>query len=114
MSIVNIYEPRNGHLGSSPIVPTQKVMIIDGESHEIHKVVVHRFITYSEDPDVMIGSDLYEWEHGEIGSWVMQHAIEAPEWSKMHDHSILGVRIVITAKLKAKDAVYFKLKWDSK
>lgn len=110
MSIANIYEPRNGYLGSSPIVPTHNVMMIDGELHEIHKLVVHQFVTYAEDPEVMIASDLYEWEHSEIGSWVMHHAIEAPEWSKMHDHATLGHKIAITAKFKAKDAVYFKLR----
>jgi hypothetical protein len=93
---------------------THKFMQIDGKLHEIHNVVVHKFVCFDEDYQISIGDELYRWENSESGSWVMANAIEPPSWSRMPDLNTMGNRIVIVAKLKDEDAVFYNLKWNSK
>lgn len=110
MSIIDIY-PTSGYLGNTPMKVTHDFMEIDQEVHNIHKITVHYFFSYDEDPALTISADLYHWEKSEVGQWVMSNAIESPQWNLFTDPATLSTKVVITAKLKEKDAVYFKLKW---
>lgn len=64
-----------------------------------------------EDPDLYIAHPLWEWQQSEAGSWVMDNAVDVPMWSRTSDQFNYGHVYTITAKLKAIDHTYFKLKF---
>ena len=104
--------PWTGKLG----VPTGKVinkhMIIDGQVHEIYTVRVHEFrMGDVEDPDLYAAQPLWDWQESEIGKWVMDRAVDAPEWHRQSDPVTFGHQYVILAKLKDIDYTAWQLKW---
>jgi hypothetical protein len=105
-------KPFDGYLGEAPKKVTQKYMLIEDRLHEIHSVVVHKFLMGDvEDPILMAGEPLWKWQESEQGKWVMEHAVETPMWHRNVDHTTFGHAFAITAKLKAKDYSFFLLKW---
>jgi hypothetical protein len=86
----------------------------DGQSivREIHKIVVHRFrVGDTEDPDIYAAEPILDWERGEAGKFIMEHAIGQPEWHRQLDHMTYGYRYIITAELEAKKLSEYYLRW---
>jgi len=84
----------------------------NGTVLEFHKVVVHRFkVGDVEDPDLYAAQPLWEWEQSEQGKFVMNHAVEKPEWQRHTDHLSFEYEYVIIAKLEKKKLSEFYLKW---
>ena len=76
------------------------------------KVVFHTFTMGDvEDPYLYAAFPISEWQKTEHGKWVMKNAIGDPEFLCRPDPTTYGFRVVITGKLEARDATYFKLKW---
>jgi hypothetical protein len=81
---------------------------------EIHKVVVHKFnLSDVEDPDIYAAGPMFEWERSEAGQFVMQHAIDKPEWHRHMDPMWMGYRYIIMAELESKKLSEFYLRWGS-
>lgn len=79
---------------------------------EVKTVVVHRFkMSDIDDPDIYVAQPLYEWQISEMGQWVMDHAVDQPEWRKNIHPGNYYIEYVIVAKLTAKDYTYWALKW---
>lgn len=79
---------------------------------EIHKIVVHRFkVGDVEDPDLYAAQPLWEWEKSEQGQFVMNNAVEKPEWRRQINHASYQYDYVIIAKLEKKKLSEFYLKW---
>jgi len=79
---------------------------------EIHKVVVHRFrMGDVEDPDLYAAQPLWDWQESEPGKFVMEHAIETPEWHRQPDMMNYGYQYAIVAKLEKKKLSEFYLRW---
>lgn len=79
---------------------------------EIKEVIVYEFhMGDVEDPDLMAGQHLYEWEHSEIGKWVKSHATETPVWHRQVAPGYMGWRYIIVAKLTDKDYTHWEIKW---
>ena len=56
------------------------------EVNEYHKVVVHQFkISDVEDPDLYAAEPLLKWQESDQGKFIMEHAIEQPEWHRDKD-----------------------------
>jgi hypothetical protein len=101
-----------GFLGEEPKKLTYDYMVIEDRVHKIHKVIVHRFTMGDvEDPILYAAEPLIQWQNSEQGQWVMEHAVETPEWNRYADTLNWGHSFYITAKLKAKDYSFFLLKW---
>ena len=64
-----------------------------------------------EDPDLYAAQPLYNWQNSEAGSWVMEHAVETPFWTRQADYSSYGYRYYIVARLRESDQTFWKLKW---
>jgi hypothetical protein len=93
-------------------VVTYDNMIIGDKAHKIYKTVVHRFrMGDVEDPDLYAAQPLWEWQDSEMGKWVMERAVETPEWHRMHDHISYYHRYAVVAKLKDVDYTFWTLKW---
>ena len=79
---------------------------------EIHKVVVHRFrMSDVEDPDIYAAEPIWQWQNTEAGKFVMEHAVEQPEFHKHMDVSVYGWSFAITAKLEKKKLSEYYLKF---
>ena len=91
-----------------------RVTYQNGRSYveEIHKVVVHRFqLGDVEDPEIYAAEPLYKWQQSDAGKFVMEHAVETPEYHQHPDHNIMGYSYAITAKLEKKKLSEFYLRW---
>lgn len=87
-------------------------MLIDGQVHEIYTVRVHEFrMGDVEDPDLYAAQPLWDWQESEIGKWVMDRAVDTPEWHRQSDPITFGHRYVILAKLKDIDYTAWQFKW---
>lgn len=90
-------------------------VVEDGEYRrvdEIHKVVVHRFdLSDVDDPDIYAAEPLWKWQQSEAGQFVMNNAVDKPEWCRHMDPMFMGYRYVITAELEAKKLSEFYLRW---
>lgn len=79
---------------------------------EIHKVVVHRFtMSDVEDPEIYAAEPLWNWQQSDAGKFIMQHAVEQPEYHKHMDPSIYGWCFAITAELEKKKLTEYYLKF---
>lgn len=88
------------------------VKIINDVPKKIYKLVVHQFSMGDvEDPDFYAAEPLHKWEHSEAGQYVMERAIEEPEWCRQINMLTYGYEYVITAQLYEEDATYFTLRF---
>jgi hypothetical protein len=86
----------------------------DGERivKEIHKVVVHKFrMGDVEDPDLYAAQPIYDWQQTDQGKFIMEHAIDQPEWHRRLDHSHYGHEYTIVAELEMKKLSEYYLRW---
>ena len=89
-----------------------KYMVFGDRVHEIHTVVVHRFrMGDVEDPDLYAAEPLWQWQQSEMGKWVMEHAVDTPEWHRQMDHLAYHLQYAVVAKLKDIDYTWWMLKW---
>ena len=102
-----------GTLGFPPKgITTYKYMKIGDKVHEIHTVVVHRFrMGDVDDPDLYAAQPLMEWQESEMGKWVMERAVDTPEWHRQMDHLAYHLQYAVVAKLKDVDYTFWQLKW---
>lgn len=84
----------------------------DNTVSEIHKVVVHRFqMSDVDDPDLYAAQPLWEWQQSEAGQFVMNNAVDKPEWQRNHSYLTMGYEYVIIAELEKKKLAEFYLKF---
>lgn len=88
------------------------VKVINGVAHRIHTVIVHRFrLSDVEDPDLYAAQSMIDWRDSEMGQWIMERAMETPEWHRQLDIGNYGYEYVIVARLKDVDNTFWQLKW---
>jgi hypothetical protein len=105
------FEPAQGWLGEQPIKDTYKYMIVKDRVEEVRELVVHEFMLGDvDDPDLYAAEPIVEWQHSEIGKWVMTHAAETPSWHRSPDMLQYGYRYQIRAKLMGARLTEFLLR----
>lgn len=88
--------------------------IVNNEIKTLRKVVVHKFkVGDIEDPDLHAAHPLWEWEHSEMGQWVMRHAVETPMWQRFNNYQSYHTEYAIVATLEDKDYTFWQLKWSN-
>jgi len=89
-----------------------KFMVFGDRVHEIHTVVVHRFLMGDvEDPDLYAAEPLLEWQTSEMGKWVLEKSVDIPEWHRQIDPMQYHTQYAVVAKLKDVDYTFWTLKW---
>jgi len=77
-------------------------------------LVVHEFTLGDvDDPEIYAAAPLWEWQQSDAGKWVMNNAVEVPQWGNCTDYQTYSYRFRVTAKFKEQDATFFKLKYDN-
>jgi len=46
-----------------------------------------------------------------MGKWVMERAVDTPEWHRQMNYQTYGYQYAIVAKLKGVDYTFWALKW---
>jgi hypothetical protein len=64
-----------------------------------------------EDPQLYAAFPLHEWEKSDEGNWVMNHAIEEPQWQTIVDPSTYGYKVRIYGRLTEADEIIYRLKF---
>lgn len=106
------YYYKKGYLGEPKGTKLNDYMIIEDKVHKIHKVIVHRFIMGDvEDPDLYAAEPLWEWQHTEMGRWVMEKSVETPMWHRQQDQFNYGYQYAVEAWLRGVDYSFWVLKW---
>lgn len=109
---------QGNHIDTGPMaipfkekVPYQTI-VENGKAYGLTKVVVHQFkLGDVDDPDMYAAQPLYDWRTSEMGKWVMERAVETPEWHRHIDHMTYGYQYVVVAKMKDVDYTFWQLKW---
>jgi hypothetical protein len=84
----------------------------DNIVQEIHKLVVHKFdVADVDDPDLYAAQPLWEWQTSESGKFVMENAIDKPEWKRHMDPMFMGYRYIVIAELEKKKLSEFYLRF---
>jgi hypothetical protein len=79
---------------------------------EIHKVIVHRFrLSDVDDPDIYAAEPIWNWQQSDPGKFVMEHAVDQPEWHRHLDAVTYGYQYIIVAELEKKKLSEFYLRW---
>jgi hypothetical protein len=90
----------------------REVRIVNGRPVAFSDLVVHSFcVAELEDPVIYAAGPLTDWEHSEVGAWVMAHAVETPWWCWQLDVSSYSHQFSIIARLSESDQTFFKLKY---
>ena len=101
-----------GYMNKPKGIKTHDVMVFGDNVHKIHTVVVHRFqMGDVEDPDLYAAQPLWEWQASEMGKWVMERAVDTPEWHRQMDQLQYHMQYAVTAKMKDVDYTFWVLKW---
>lgn len=99
--------------------PRYKYNVIrDGEEQrveECRECVVHQFSMGDvEDPDLYAAEPLYQWEHSEVGQWIMKNAADTPTWYRIADPGSYGYRYQVRAKLMGPALTEWLLRYGDK
>lgn len=90
----------------------RRVRVIDGVAVEESDVVVFTFtVGDTEDPDLIAGFNIQDWQKSELGRWVYEHCVEPPYWIRRMDLMSYGYQYVIMARLTKQNETFFKLKY---
>lgn len=88
----------------------QKFAVHEDQVYErktVEKLIIHDF---NDDPALIAGKPIYDWERSEKGQWVMKHGLD-PTFSIMMNHSTMSYVILITAHITPKRWTEFCLKF---
>lgn len=89
-----------------------KYKLVDNKIIKIRNVCVHEFTVGDvEDPILLAGEPLWQWQQSEEGAWIMAHAEETPQWTTFTDYASYGTRFKIIAKMSSQNETFWKLKW---
>lgn len=84
--------------------------VVDNNIYQ--KLVVHSFTMGDvDDVEIYAANPIYNWQQTDAGKFVMERALEQPEFHKQQDFVNYGYKIAITAWLKEQDVTYFCLRW---
>ena len=111
---INQMHPRHRSAEADKLFKAPEVKVIGNKAVKFSDVAVHSFnMGDVEDPDLYAAQPIYEWQQSEMGKWVMERAVDTPEWHRHIDHTTYGYRYAIVAKMKDIDYTFWQLKWSN-
>ena len=77
-----------------------------------HDMILHEFTMGDvEDPYLMAGEPIYQWQQTEKGQWVMEHVQGEMVFHCVPDMNTMGYRVVISGQLDERDEIIYRLKY---
>lgn len=113
MSSIFNFSDHGCYLGPLPQKRLSKsILSEDGEVHQLHNVIVHRFQLQDDLQRLATATDeIQEWMSSECGQWVKEHSMESPKLHKQYNIETMQVDCAITAILKERDHMIWILKY---
>jgi hypothetical protein len=74
-------------------------------------ITVHEFTITEEDHVVYAAEPLHEWEHSDVGQWVIEHAVEQPVFHSQFEYASYSYKYIVRARLYEEDITFYQLKW---
>ena len=75
-------------------------------------MLVHRFMMGDvEDAQIYAAVPLAAWEKSEVGRWIMEHALQVPEWRTHRTVSEFHSVVEVHADFAPEDELYFVMRW---
>ena len=106
MATLITYTPENAHYRPP------EVKIINGQLVQFRDICVYEFrMTDVEDPDILAGEPIWQWQNSDQGKWIMEQATEKPYWIRAIDHVTFGYRYRIMARLSEQMECFWRLRW---
>jgi hypothetical protein len=79
------------------------------------KLIVHEFnMGDCEDPYLIAGFPIHEWEQTEMGQWFMKHKVGDGIFDIIPSPTYMGYLVRIRGELEEQDYTYFQLRWGNK
>lgn len=89
-----------------------QVRVVDGFAIEESDIEVHRFfISDLDDPDIVAGFKLAEWQATDAAEWVRARRIGELYWVSGVSFDSYGICYRVMARLTRQDQTFFKLKY---
>ena len=89
-----------------------QVKLIGDKWVSFRDVVVHTIrMGDVEDPDLCVASPIWDWQNSDAGKFIMEHAVEKPNWHRTTDCASYGHRYDIVARLSEQNECFWTLKW---
>ena len=103
----------SGHIDyQSTIKKIPKYFIENDKVIETKKIVVHTFTMGDvDDPDLYAAEPLWQWQNSDQGRWVMENAMDVPEWNRMADPITFGHKYYVTAVFDTKRLTEYYLRF---
>lgn len=90
----------------------RKWRVVGDQVIEESDVVVHVFnVGDTEDPDLVAGFQIMDWQKSASGHWVNENCIGEPYWVRALDHNSYGYQYRIVARLTKQNQTFFELKF---
>ena len=103
---------RNYHLDGTERYKPPQVRVVDGVAIEESDIEVHRFfVSDLDDPNIVAGFKMAEWQATDAGEWVCAHCIGELYWVSGISFDSYGICYRIVARLTKQDQTFFKLKY---
>ena len=65
----------------------------------------------SDDPEIYAAVPILDWEKTDEGNWIMNHALEEPQWRVINDYTTNQYKAQIYGKLSEADEIIYRLKF---
>ena len=89
-----------------------QVSLVNGVAIQESDIEVHRFLIGDvEDPDILAGFKLAEWEATESAKWIRDHCIGNLYWISGASPDSYSVCYRVVARLTDQDQTFFELKY---
>jgi hypothetical protein len=89
-----------------------KYMLIEDKVVETKKITVHTFLMGDvEDPDLYAAEPLWNWQQSDAGKWVMENAMDTPEWHRRADPMTYGHQYAVVAVFELKKLTEYYLRF---
>lgn len=76
-------------------------------------VLVHKIkVGDVDDPDLIVGWAMYDWQQTEVGKYVMKNSVTKPYWQRDIDVESFGLTYSIYAEFNHIDYTYYKLRYE--
>lgn len=89
-----------------------RVRVVDGVAIEESDIEVYRFfVSDTDDPDIVAGFKMAEWQATDAAEWVRAHCIGELYWVSGISLDAYDICYRVVARLTKQDQTFFKLKF---
>lgn len=90
---------------------TYNKILHDGSIETTHEFTAHTYTVSLDCKAYEYLDPAFKWKESEVGKWLMENAVEKPQWHTMKNPATHQEHWAVTVKLTDKNYVYYCLKY---